>query len=58
MQVNLEFEIPDPDSIDAMIRGLCIENEMQNNVKSCFGIAWRNDQSWLSAGYFYKNYLQ
>ena len=37
MQAILQYTTPDMDNDEAIMRGLCVENETLGGVKSCFG---------------------
>ena len=57
MEGLLQFPNPSDLLYDATIKAVCIENETENNVRSCFGIAWRKDQD-PNSGYTFKRQLQ
>ena len=37
MQAILQYTTPDIDNDEALLRGLCVENETLGGIKSCFG---------------------
>ena len=44
MEVNMQFPTP-TGNYDAELRAVCVENTRLSDLKSCVGLAWREDQT-------------